>query len=198
MRKKHKVSIGTFVADNQLLLLFLSLLLIGTAGGSALLDTVGTQNGETLSLKLSAVAPSFHPILSAWAQSMLMPTVLVITLFLAGLTAFGVPVIVAVPLFLGLGIGMTQGFYYAQGLSGMGLACLLVLPRFAVASVGILMACAESFRMSVRFSRRLLPGGAIGSLWLPFRLYLLRFALFFGIAAVSAAVDVALRLVIKV
>lgn len=192
MKKRRRMSIGTFAADNQLLLLFLSLLLIGMVGGSSLFHTV--DDGH-LSLAITAVSPTFAAMARAWGESMLMPTVLIVLLFLAGLTAFGVPIAVAVPLFFGLGIGLVQGYHYAQGLVGMGLSCLLILPRCMVAAVGVLMACAESFRMSVRFSRMLLPVGAIGSMWLPFRLYLIRFLLFIGIAAVSAVIDVVLRAV---
>lgn len=195
MRKRRRMSIGTFAADNQLLLLFLSLLLIGTACGSALFGSLDENSGKMLSLAIGAVKPTLEQMAVAWLRSMVMPAVLLAVLFLSGLTAFGVPITVTVPLFFGLGIGMTQAYYYAQGIGGMGLSCLLVLPRFTIASIGLLMACAECFRMSVRFSRILLPGGVIGSLWLPFRLYLVRFIVCVGIAAFSAAVDVALRTV---
>lgn len=190
MKKRRNVSVSVFVADNQLLLLFLGLLLVGTAIGSA----VGKGTG--VSLSATAVDPSWDAMFRAWASSMLMPAMLLGALFLAGLTAFGVPIAMATPLFFGLGIGMTQGYYYAQGIHGVALSCAVVLPRFAIAAVGILMACAESFRMSVRFGRLLLPSGTIGNLWLPFRLYVARFLLFIGIAAVSAAVDVAIRVIL--
>ncbi len=198
MRKRRSTTFRVFLAENQLLLLFLSLLLVGMIGGSSLFQTIGITETGHLSFAIEAVKPTFGKMAEAWSESMLMPSTMLLVLFLAGLTAFGVPITLLVPLFFGLGIGLTQGYYYAQGWGGMGQACLFVLPRCLVAAAGVLMACAESFRMSIRFSRMLMPGGVIGGMWLPFRLYLVRFLLFVGIAALSSLIEVILRTVCSI
>ncbi len=189
MKKRNAVTLRTFFAENQLLLLFLSLLLVGVLCGSYLYgDTAMASPVKPVNLTVSSM-------LQAFGESMLLPGVLLLLLFLAGLTAYGVPITVMVPLFFGLGVGLTQGYYYAMGIAGVGISCLFVLPRGLIAAIGILMACAEALRMSLRLARQLMPGSAMGSMWVPFRLYCIRFLLFLAIALAASVVDVTLRTV---
>lgn len=189
MKKRGAVTARTFLADNQLLLLFLALLLIGVVCGSYLY-------GDTaIASPIRPIKASVLPMLRALGESVLLPGMLLVLLFLAGLTAYGAPIPLLVPLFFGLGIGLTQGYYYAMGIAGVGLSCLFILPRGLITAVGLLMACAESWRMSLRLGRQLMPGGAMGSMWPSFRLYSIRFLLFLAIVLAASVVDVALRTV---
>lgn len=190
MRKRYKVTVRAFLADNQLLLLFLTLLLIGVLCGSYL------YQDTDVSPTLQPVKATVGDILQSLGESMLLPGAILLILFLAGLTAYGVPITMIAPFFFGLGIGLMQGHYYAMGIVGVGLSCLFILPRSMIAAIGVLMACAESLRMSIRFSKQLMPGGTMGSMWAPFRLYCIRFLLFLGMILAASAVDVALRTIL--
>ena len=116
-------------------------------------------------------------------------------LFLAGLSACGAPLTLVVPFFFGLGLGMTQAYYYGAGGSGVVFTAVLVIPHSLVAGAALLMGCAESMRMSFLLAGQLLPNSAhCGGLWLDFRLYCVRFLLFVGLALGAGVLDVCLRL----
>ena len=187
MKKRKFAACKAFVSEHQLLLLFLALLLVGVLCGSYLYGETATAT------PIRPIKSTVWSVAYAFGQSMLLPLVLLVLLYLAGLTAFGVPVTLVAPFYFGLGIGMTMGYYYTRGIVGVGLCCLFVLPRGLIVSAGLLMAAAESWRMSLRFGRQLMPGGAMGNMWLPFRMYCLRFLLFLAIVSVAGVLDVALR-----
>ena len=58
--------------------------------------------------------------MSGLLSSCLSPLILLGLLFLVGLSACGAPVILLVPLFYGLGLGMTEAYYYSTGAAGIG------------------------------------------------------------------------------
>ena len=70
--------------------------------------------------------------------------VLLGVLYLLGLWACGVPFILLVPLFHGVGLGMTEAHYYSTGIGGVTVVAALVMP------VGLLSAAvlAAAFRQS--------------------------------------------------
>lgn len=187
MKKRRWAACKTFLSEHQLLLLFLALLLVGVLCGSYLYGATATVS------PIQPVKGTFSSIATAFGESMLLPFGLLVLLYLAGLTAFGVPVTMAAPFYFGLGIGMTMGYYYTRGIVGVGLCCVFVLPRGLIVSAGLLMAAAESLRMSLRFGRQLMPGGTMGNMWLSFRMYCLRFLLFVAIMVAAGMVDVTLR-----
>ena len=117
-----------------------------------------------------------------------------LALFLAGLSTYGAPVTVLVPIFFGLGVGLTEAYYYGAGRPGILFVALLVVPRTLIAATALLMGCSESLRMSLLLSGQLLPNAHCGGLWLDFRLYCVRFLVFFGLAFAAGVVDVCLRL----
>ena len=119
--------------------------------------------------------------------------VLLGVLYLLGLWACGVPFILLVPLFHGVGLGMTEAHHYAKGVSGVAAVATLVMPVGLLSAAVLVAACAESLRLSAALSRQLLPGGAEGGLWGGFRLYSLRFLLFFVAALGVAVIEALLR-----
>ena len=103
------------------------------------------------------------------------------------------PFILLVPLFHGVGLGMTEAHHYAQGVGGVAAVATLVMPVGLLSAAVLVAACAESLRLSAALSRQLLPGGAEGGLWGGFRLYSLRFLLFFVAALGVAVIEALLR-----
>lgn len=188
-------SLHEFLEQNRRLLIFLSLLLAGVLGGVLLFTASHDALAHELSLMLDIPAiEGFSGGMSVLFSSCFSTIVLLLVLFLAGLTVYGAPVTAVVPLFFGLGVGMTEAYYYGAGRPGILFVAVLVVPRTLIAAAALLMGCSESLRMSLLLSGQLLPSSAhCGGLWKDFRLYGVRFLVFFGLAFVAGVVEVCLR-----
>lgn len=189
-------SLGEFFASNRRLLVFLSLFLLGVFGGAMVFTVSHSALNPELSLllKIPPIDGGFRGGISVLFSSCFSTVVLLLLLFLAGLTACGAPVAVLVPIFFGLGVGLTEAYYYGAGRSGILFVALLVIPHSLLAATALIMGCSESLRMSLLLSGQLLPSAHCGGLWQDFRLYCVRFLVFFGLAFGAGVLDVFLRL----
>lgn len=200
MRTNHVALVrrlGEFAAQNRRLLLFLLLFLGGTLSGSLLFVSAHTVLAGSLSplLSLHPIEGGFTGCMQLLSSSCFLPGVLLLVLFISGLSACGVPVAIVVPFFFGMGLGLTEAYYYAIGSGGVAFVALLILPHSLLAALALLMGCAESMRLSLLFSGQLLPGSAhCGGLWQDFKLYLARFVVCIGLVFLSGVVDVGLKL----
>lgn len=188
---------GAFVAENRRLLAFLALFFIGVLGGVLVFTASHGSLSEELALMLDvpAVAEGFQGGIAALFSSCFSTVVLLLVLFLAGMSTCGAPVAVLVPVFYGLGLGLTEAYYYGAGGTGVLFTALLVVPHSLIAAAALLMGCSESLRLTLLLSGQLLPTSAhCGGLWQDFRLYCVRFLLFFGLAFGAGVLDVCLRL----
>ncbi len=184
-----------FITDNRRLFPFVALFLAGVGTGVVVfLATAQTLPSNLLTL--SPVGNGASGWLNALWESCFSTIVLLGALYLLGLWACGVPFILLVPLFHGVGLGLTEAFYYHTGIGGVATVAALVMPVGLLNAVVLIAACAESIRLSSRLSRQLLPGGADGGLWSNFRLYSLRFLLFLSAAVLVAFLEVLLRQVV--
>ncbi len=185
-----------FAEKNQRLLWLLLLFLIGVQIGC----TVFCSNGRALS---NTLQPLLSPTpLNGGFQGMtaqLFSTaaphfLLLLLLFLLGFSACSAPLSLAVPLFFGAGVGLTAAYHYATGWRGVAYTALLVLPPTLAVTATLLIAAAESVRLSARLSRQLLPHPSIGGgLWQDLKLYLARFLLCVGLLFAAAVLDIVLR-----
>lgn len=196
MRRRRTNRMKRFFIDNSRLLAFLVLLLGGCVCGmvfyTALRDTAWVA-----ALTADPVVLTFRGVMLAWLESCFPSVVLLMVLFLCGLSACGSPAALIVPSFWGLGLGLIQAQYYADGWRGVALSAATVLPHAVMEAVALLMGASECLQMSLRFAGQLLPRGAhLGGLWQSFRVYLLRFAVLAALLMGAAAVDVVLRIVI--
>lgn len=190
-------SLKNFWEDNRRLLFFLLLLLAGVLGGVLVFTLSHSLLSKelTVMLQVQAVEGGIKGGISQLFSSCFSTVCMLGLLFLAGLSACGAPLTLLVPLFFGLGLGMTQAYYYGVGGSGVAFVALLVIPHSLVAGAALLMGCAESMRMSFLLAGQLLPNSAhCGGLWQDFRLYCVRFLLFVGLAFAAGVLDVCLRL----
>ena len=183
------------MTDNRRLFPFVALLLAGVGTGVAVfVTTIHTLPTDLLTL--SPAGAGMTGWLGTLWEACFSTVVLLGVLYLLGLWACGVPFILLVPLFHGVGLGLTEAHYYHTGLSGVGVVAALVMPVGLLNGAVLIAACAESVRLSSNLSRQLLPGGAEGSLWSGFRLYSLRFLLFLAAARGVAIVEVRLRQIV--
>ena len=184
-----------FLLVNRRLLTFLCLFLFGVFLGSMVFTSSGGALAAELAPMLDAepFAGGFYGGISLLWSSCLAPFVLLALLFLTGLSACGAPVAVIVPVFFGMGTGMTEAYYYALGGNQMGFVALFVIPHSLMAAMALIMGCSEALRMSVLISRQMLPAASCGGLWQDFRLYCLRFLIALAIAFGSGVLDICLR-----
>lgn len=186
-----------FLVSNQRLLWLLFLFLIGVECGCLVFRTAGAPLTAALEPLLApkAVSGGFAGAFRQMTAACFPAMALLAVLFLSGLSACGAPVALAVPLFFGMGLGLTEAYYFAGGIRGIGYVALLVLPHTLPALIALLMSCAEAARMSVLICRHLLPhGGGCGGLWPDFKLYLARFLLCVGLVFAAGALDTLLHM----
>ena len=186
---RHRREIARFFADNRRLFPFVGLLLTGVMAGVAVYPAVNPPQSW---LALTPVGDG----LGGWGQALWNSSFSTFTmlaaLYLLGLWGCGAPFILAVPVFYGLGLGLTEAHYYTHGPQGVLSVALLVLPVGLLTGALLTAAGVQSLRLSLRLSRQLLPGGE-GCLWDAFRLYSLRFLLFLAGAVAVGLIDVVLR-----
>lgn len=185
-----------FILSHSRLVLFLALLLAGIAAGCCFFSAYGRDDTAFLSriLTMAPLQIGFRTALSALYHSCFLPVLLLLILFVCGLSACGLPVVLIVPFFFGLGIGMSEAYYYSTGWRGVLTVAVLLLPQLLIKSASLLMASAESMRMTLLFSGQLLPQrSAGGGMNQHFRLYVLRFFIFLLVALAAGVVDVLLR-----
>ena len=189
-----------FYKDNRRLFPFAGAFLLGVALGVAVY--VSTPSADTWGdmLRVQAVDGGFAGGMRALAGSCFSTVTLLCVLYLLGLWACGAPFVLAVPLFYGLGLGLTEAYYYGLGTAGIPVVAAVVMPCGLLHAAVLVMAGAESLRLSLGLSRQLLPlpRGTVAAvpttgLWSDFRLYSLRFLLFLAAAVGVGLVEVLLR-----
>lgn len=183
-----------FFVQNRRLLLLLILPLIGCVCGMVLYGSLPEEWAALLPLR--PVEGTLAGVLSDWLSTRFQPICLLVLLWIAGLSACGAPLIVCVPVFWGLGLGLYQACCLQDGPGGWLRMALMLLPAAVLELVALLMACSEALRMTLLVAVQLLPRSArCGGLWPDFRLYSLRFLLLLALLLGAGALDVLLRLV---
>lgn len=186
-----------FFLHNQRLLWLLGLFLAGVQIGCLVFHAAWQPLGTALHglLTPTPLAAGLDGALEHLVAAAAPHLLLLLLLFFFGFCACGTPLSLLIPLFFGAGIGLTEAYHYATGLAGAAYTALLVLPPTLVTAAALLIACAESVRLSVALGRQLLPHAFIGGgLWQDVRLYVARFLLCGGLVFVAAVLDTVLRL----
>ena len=180
-----------FVTDNRRLFPFVGLFVAGVAAGVAVYTAARDQIPARL-VTLSPVPAGIGGWLTALGGGCFSVLCLLAALFLFGLWGCGAPFILAVPLFHGLGVGMTEAHYYSLGWGGVATVAAAVMPVGLLTAVVLAAAGAQSLRMSVGLTRRLLGGESTADTK-DFRLYCLRFLIFVAAAVAVGILDVLIR-----
>ncbi|HBT64784.1 MAG TPA: hypothetical protein DEB10_09025 [Ruminococcaceae bacterium] len=194
---KAVASWAEFLAANRLLVLFSMVFLAGSVLGVMIYALSGSIIGEELGtiLEVRAIIGGFRDGVSALFSSIFSTILLLALLFLCGLSACGAPFATVVPLFFGMGLGLTEAYYSATGLHGFIASAILIVPHYLVAATALLFGSMESIRMSLLLSRQLLSDGGIGGLWQDFKMYCVRFLAYLIPGFASGIVDVLFRLI---
>lgn len=180
------------IAANWQMFLFLFLFILGMAWGcTAVKNSSGTLNGILNTIFAGFTTSRMeHSFFATLLNSLLPSLVMVLVVFLSGLSPAGLPLIGAVPIFRGFGLGIVSGFFYqAQGLKGI-TYCMLMLYPHSILSVTALVLCSlEAWRMSFNFISLFRAGSGQINFSSEIKIYSARFAVFLGIILFSCVMD---------
>lgn len=191
---RRRREIRQFITANRRLFPFVGLFLAGVALGVVVYVTnEGLFASLPSLLRIQAIGEGFGGWWHAFCQRCFGSLGLLCLLYLLGLWACGIPFAAAVPLFYGLGLGLTEGYYYAMGAQGVLAVAVVLLPGALLTAAVLTMATTESLRLSARLSRQLLPRTPPEGLWGDFKLYCLRYLLFAAAAVGIGGLDTLLR-----
>lgn len=183
----------------RIMLLMISGVLIGTLAFSFIktstLSDLNLIENDYLSMRENG---GYVKILYS---SLLNSSTLIIVLFLLGFCAIAQPVSVLIPVYKGMGFGVTIAQIYSEnGVNGFFSAIILILPCALISSYALFIAVRESLRMSNRFFSqafldRRCESDSINDY---VKLYAVKFLVLEAVTAVSAAVDCLSSLVYNV
>lgn len=199
---RRRREMAAFYRENRRLFPFVGLFLLGVLLGVVVYITAGRQTTAAWGdlLRVSGIQGGLREGAQALWGSCFSTVLLLLLLYVLGLWACGAPFVLFVPLFHGLGLGLTLAYYYAMGWAGVGAVVTVIAPSGLLTAALLITAGAESLRLSTELSQQLLPAknavGAKEGLWPAFRLYSLRFLLFLVAAMAVGLVDVLLRTVL--
>ncbi len=183
----------TFFGAHSRLFLFLTLVLSGVVAGCLWYSRLPVRATALLSTLCQGGGgfAGFFGAITAFFRNSLVTLAAVGLLMLAGMSLCGLPVSLAVPFFYGAFTGFCEVALLKDG--GV-TALLLSLPGTLLAVWTMLIACAESLRLTLRLVSQVMPGSQKAGLWRDFRLFFRRFLLCFLLALLASAVGTTLSL----
>ena len=178
-----------WLKKNATLLLFAMLILIGMAIGSTFRGSFSNISYLFQSFILDKQSGASY--FQMFSSSFSIISILLLVTYLLGLSSFGLPVILAIPIFRGIGLGMSIGTVYNQfGLVGISACVVCILPNALISSIALILACRDAGSFSLKITSLILPFGNTSNLWHRFSSYSMRFSIYLFIAAASALIDV--------
>ncbi len=195
-RQRNFRKVWRFCCDNGQLLFLTMLICVGGLAGAMCFKHI-TQENMTAFMNHSqdAVIPhDFAEACLAVLSSAIYGWLFLVVLFLLGLTAYGCPLILPIPLVFGFCVGIMECYTYSK--SGMWMMVKGILIPSITVGIAMIIAIGQALKMSCSFSRQLLPSHAhCGGLWQDFKGYLLRFGVSFLLVLFGAIVASLLRLI---
>ncbi len=180
------------LAANWQQLLFMFLFILGMAWGcTAVKDSSGTLNSIFQSILTGFTASRIeHSFFATLFNSFIPSLAIVLVIFLAGLSPAGVPVVGAVPVFRGFGLGIISGYLYqTQGLKGIAYCLLTIYPHSILSVTALILCSLEAWRMSFHFISLFRADYGQINFSSELKLYTARFSVFLGIIMFSCIMD---------
>lgn len=183
--------IFAYVIENRVICIFAALFLLGMLAGALLVKRADGETKELLDLVLGSYlekreVQSFAAIV---ASSFLSLFSMLIILFFCGFCTISQLIILAVPLFKGLGYGFSIGMLYAQnGISAMQYVLTMFFPSLLLGALLLIWAAKTSFLLSVRLlSMTITPSDKDERIQM--RRYCLKYVFFLIFSIIIAFVD---------
>ncbi|MCM1023501.1 MAG: hypothetical protein NC395_05515 [Prevotella sp.] len=161
---------------------FLGVILYGTLDG----ERLAALNGITGSFVYGRLNHTFwETLVNSFSGAFLLLT----ACFWLGFSAAAQPLELLVPVFRGLGAGVSlAGMYGSFGLAGVGMSAVLIIPGAVLSAFALIIAAREALEMSGRIFSAVFGRSASGG-EIDLRLYITKFAILFVILTVSSLAD---------
>lgn len=194
-RRGMEADWGRLLREQRLLVLLAAILLLGELVGAFL-----SRAGEgSIPQEMTFLAQGFfdarskQTLLATFGASLAGTAGLLLVAFICGFCAIAQPAALFLPLFRGMGIGLTMGYLYsAYGWRGILSGAALILPNAVLSSVVILLACREALRLSSHFFASAFGRGEDapkGDNRAVLRLYGAKFGVLLALAVAAALLD---------
>ena len=183
---------------NSSLLALLCLLIAGAILGVCVFRALDEPEQRLVSefLYKSPQSIDWHNAGVTITASCIRHALILIVLFLFGLTAFGCPLILCAVLLCGFRIGVILSISYLS--NGIWYMIAAVYPPILLVGIATLLAARRSLQMSCVYSCQLLPYGAhCGGLWSEFKHYLLSYVICFGLTISASFAECLLQILIS-
>lgn len=172
------------------------LFLIGVFAGTLLLRTAKGESLEFLMQMVGAFVENrrAQSLLQNFTSSAAVSLAFLAVLFVCGFCAISQPLVALLPLFRGLGVGVSMASLYAfQGTRVVGYVALLMLPGTLLGALAILVCSRESLRLSNSFFA-VMGGEQPGRSkeFYSLKIYIARYLACAGMCALAAFVEAAL------
>lgn len=168
------------------------LFLIGMVYGALLVGLGQAQTQEQLSFLTEQFIGkrAEQSIMYTFIGSFNSSAVLLLALFVLGFCAVGQPVALFLPVFHGLGLGISMAYLYStQGFQGILFTLILILPSAAISTIALFLGTRESVRFSNSIFRMLFPEKYEVPQQSGLKLYLIRFGVLLLFDVAAAMVD---------
>ncbi len=141
-----------------------------------------------------------QPLLKTFLSSFIGSMILLLVAFILGFSSISQLLTFLIPVFRGLGLGISAGYLYSMyGLQGILFCAVMVLPHVLVSTFALLIGCRESIKFSGVFLSAIVRTGRTRTDTVQesdasrrtelFQLYLLKFALLSILIVVAALID---------
>lgn len=189
---KRKSFVSIRLKKISFLKIIVILFFLGMIYGALLIGLGQAQTQEQLSflteqfINKRAEQSIFYTFIGSFNSS----AVLLLGSFLLGLSAVGQPGALALPVFNGLGLGLSMAYLYStQGFQGILFTLVLILPSAIISTIALVLATNESVRFSNSIFRMLFPGKYEAPSSNHLKLYLMRFGVLLLFDVAAALVD---------
>ena len=190
-------SVFDALKKNWKVLIMLILFTVGMVLGAVIIKN---NNNAVISaftdiFKTYITARKSQSIMANFLNSLSVNSIFLLSAFVLGLCAVGIPLISVLPVIKGLGMGMLSGYMYSKfALSGLGYCVLIIYPGLIMSAFALLLSCSTAVSTSYEMLLSLSSNKTIkgeGSL----KFYCTKFVLIAAITILSSVLDaVVLRL----
>jgi len=123
-------------------------------------------------------------------NSLLSSGALLLLLFLFGFSGLSVPIVLFLPAFKGMGLGVSIGYLYTTyGWKGVAFCAVMLLPATIFSALAIILAARESLRLSILFLSTFIPRirGTLSPKTV--KQYCIKYGILLGVVLLSALID---------
>lgn len=184
--------LANYAKKNYILLILGALFITGVMLGTLLIRSAGEDTLTTLLRVVNGFIEKRRgqTLLQNLFSASLSSFIFIAVMFVCGFCAVSQPVIIAAPLFRGLGFGFSAALLYSShGANAAGFIALFIFPDMLISSLAILLCCRESLRLSGNFWGMMWGSG--GELY-PLRIYLGRYVAALILCVISAFIEAVL------